>query len=146
MKTRFFLSVCFLGIATSTGINADSGRSEYPLLKDTELYTKTARDCRMIDVQTWKHPVKKIFESRAVEIESVELCNDGKYPVFHAKLKYDPETAPNQKYYTGFYWDILHSNGKWPFAIVDTRDEEVIYVSLEGKETLSISNELYRTE
>ena len=34
------------------------------------------------NVKTWKHPTKKVFEKYKIEVEKMELKNDGKYHVF----------------------------------------------------------------
>jgi len=120
------------------------GREQYPLLSDTELYMKTVSNCKNVDVSSWKHPVKKVFNKYKVKIDSVELCNEKKYPVFHVSPKYDPE-GDTEEFYRGFYESLIKENGNFPFSIVDSVDEEIINVIFLGDKNISVTRELYRS-
>jgi hypothetical protein len=139
MKIR--LSCICIALLLNVDAKAQSD-DQSPLLKDTDLYTKTVADCRAIDLSSWSHPVKKLLLKYEMTIEKVELCNGAKYPIFYARLKYDPE-GDTQKFYHEAYYSILKSNGNFAYSIVDSRDNEIINIS-PTKGGMAISNEFFR--
>ena len=122
--------------------SATSDAEEYPLLKDTNLYTKIANNCRIVDVGSWSVSLRNVFKKYKIDVIGSELCNDGKYYIFHTKLKYDPE-GNTQAFYAGVYMDILNSNDDRPFSIADDKWGEVVNVSRDGG-GVSVTNEFYK--
>ena len=119
-------------------------RSEYPLLNDTDLYTKIASGCRVIEIKSWNHPIKKVFSKYEVEVGGVELCNNGKYPIFHVRPKYDPDGYTHE-FYGGFHAALLRANGKNPLSMVDEIDEVITNIALIESDHISVTGEMYRS-
>jgi hypothetical protein len=126
----------FLASVTST-LAADP-----PRIGGTEFFTKTAWGCQDLNMETWSHPTKQVFIERGVKLEKVSICNDKKLPVFYAEIPYDPNFAHNNNYFHPLYHSLLKANGWWPFAIVATSDNLIIFVT-GNKRTLNESLEEY---
>lgn len=116
--------------------------AETPRIGDTEFFTKTAWGCQDVKMESWNHPTKQVFIERGARLERVSICNDRKLPVFFAEIPYDPKLAHNNNYLHPLYQSLLKANGWWPFAIVATNDNLIIFVS-GNKKALSESLEEY---
>jgi hypothetical protein len=106
---------------------------DLPQLENTKFFTETAHGCRDVNMERWSHPTKQIFIEKGVKLKRVSLCNNNKLPVFYAEVPYDPHFARNDNYFFPMYRGLLKANGWWPFAIVDTSDNTIIFVSGDKK-------------
>ncbi|MGY3882326.1 hypothetical protein [Aeromonas veronii] len=82
-----------------------------PLLSDTRLYREVANNCKNVDLENWQHPTRRVLLERGVIFKKVELCNDGKYPIYHVRLPYDP-AGQTQDYFNPLYVAMYGANGK----------------------------------
>lgn len=98
-----------------------------PLLSDTRLYREVANNCKNVDLENWQHPTRKVLLERGVILKKVELCNDGKYPIYHVRLPYDPG-GQTQDYFNPLYVAMYGANGKWPYAMVD-EEGTIVYMT-----------------
>ncbi|MGD9970125.1 MAG: hypothetical protein AB7S65_06680 [Sulfuricurvum sp.] len=130
------ITVIFFLIVTSV-LAAD-----LPRLTDTEFFTKTALGCQDVNIQTWSHPTKQVLIERGIKLKKVSLCNNKKLPVFYAEIPYDPHFAHNNNYLHPLYYSLLRANGWWPFAIVATSDNTIIFIK-GNKKSLSENLEDY---
>lgn len=96
-------------------------------LSDTALFTKIAHDCHTVDLIKWRHPTRDVLQAAEIRIEGVQLCNDGKFPVFTVAPKYDPRTATGD-YYHKLYAKLAEANGWWSYALIDTVDNVVVEI------------------
>ena len=113
-----------------------------PTLEQTELYSKIANRCRSIALDHWRHPTMQVLKKADVTLSKVELCNEGKYPIFTVHFRYDPR-ASTSSYFSPLYARMVAANGFWPFSFVDADDNVVINVSISPGHRLSISYEDY---
>lgn len=113
-----------------------------PALEDTELYSSKATDCHDVDLATWKHPARAVLEKNDVKLERVQLCNDGHYPIFTGEVPYDP-TGQTKTYFLPLYQQMRKANGKWPYAIVASSDDIVVYVSYPAEEGIALDYEQF---
>jgi hypothetical protein len=116
--------------------------STTPTLASTELFSKIALSCRDVDVQNWKHPTAQTLRDAGTKVEAVQLCNDGRYPVYTVSFKYDPRTATDS-YFHSLYAHMAAANGFWPFSFVDTADNVIVNVGIDKKHELHIDYEGY---
>lgn len=113
-----------------------------PALKDTELYSSKATDCHDVDLKTWQHPARAVLEKHDIKLERVQLCNEGHYPIFTGQVPYDP-TGQTKNFFLPLYEEMRKANGKWPYAIVATSDDIVVYVSYPASDGISLDYEQY---
>lgn len=113
-----------------------------PALKDTELFSSKATDCHDVDLRTWQHPARAVLEKNDIKLERVQLCNAGHYPIFTGQVPYDP-TGQTKNYFLPLYQELRKANGKWPYAIVATSDDIVVYVSYPANDGISLDYEQY---
>lgn len=130
---------------TVAGIAAPAWAQTQPAaavpLASTVLYTETAHDCHGVDLSTWRHPARTVMEDAGVKIIKVELCNDGKYPIFTVGFKYDPQGQTGD-YFGPLYAKMAQANGFWPFSFVDIDDALIIDVGVDQTtKNLSVSFE-----
>lgn len=138
MRVRYFLSVCFLGIAVAA--SAADGQKP-PLLKDTVLYTQTALGCRGVELDK-SNPYVKILAKYKIEYFDIEMCSDGQYPILHPNLRYDAED--NSKYnYTDFFKDLIRENGYAPLSVIDDKRGKILNLSWTKPHDLHIETELF---
>ncbi len=110
-------------------------------LTGTDLYTKIAHDCQSLDLSKWHHPTRTVLENAGVQIIKVELCNDGKYPIFTVGFKYDPQ-GQTDDYFNPLYAKMADANGFWPYSFVDVEDSLIIDIGTDkAKKNLSIKFE-----
>lgn len=115
-------------------VSGAAAASEPPKIEETELFTKTARDCQ--DVSTdWTHPTKQVLIERGVILQKVSLCNGRTFPIYYAEVPYDPNLGHNNNYFFPLYDALLKANGRWPFAVVATSDNTIIFVTDESGTT-----------
>lgn len=108
-------------------------------LEATALYREKARDCRAVDLGSWSHPTRKVMEGNRIEIQKVELCNGGIYPVFTVGLPGDPMVGINDSYFNKLHARMIEANGSHSYAFVDAGRGVIIYVDMTGKREASIS-------
>ncbi|QXI31550.1 hypothetical protein HU752_019525 [Pseudomonas vanderleydeniana] len=113
-----------------------------PALKDTELYSSKAADCHDVDLKTWQHPARTVLEKHDIKLERVQLCNGDHYPIFTGQVPYDP-TGQTKSFFLPLYEEMRKANGKWPYAIVATSDNIVVYVSYAASDRISLDYEQY---
>ena len=82
--------VFFLAVSATASVYAVAHAGDLPSLPNTVLYKEVAHDCHTVDLTTWNHPTKQVLTKDHVQLYSLELCNAGKYPIFHVNFKYDP--------------------------------------------------------
>lgn len=116
--------------------------SALPALENTELYSTKASDCHDVDLATWKHPARTELEKNDIKLERVQLCNGGHYPIFQAQVPYDPR-GYTKDYFLPLYEHMRKANGKWPYALVDSSDAVVVYVSYPKNDTIALDYEGY---
>jgi len=133
---------CFIVVSALVSPIFPSLADDRPSLDQTKLYRTITHDCRAQDIATWHHPVKNILEQKKVGLSKVELCNDGKYPIFTVALPYDPQ-AQTGSYFHKLYAEVMAANGGWPYAFVDTSDDEIVTVS-GTKQNIAVDYEAFR--
>jgi hypothetical protein len=112
-----------------------------PMLEETRLYSNSTSGCRSIALDHWSHPTAEVLKKADVAPNKVELCNQGKYPIFTVRFKYDPR-GRTSTYFNPLYARMASANGFWPFSFVDL-DDSVINVGIGSAHELSISYEDY---
>jgi hypothetical protein len=110
-------------------------------LAASDLYTKTAKGCRALDLPTWSHPTRKVMERAGVKILKVELCNGGVYPIFTVAFAATPILAVNDKYFGKLYAQMAEANGWHSLAFVDPAWELIVSVDVTGRRRISIGYE-----
>ena len=70
---------------------------------------------------------KQVLTKDHVQLYSLELCNAGKYPIFHVNFKYDP-MGLTDSFFLPFYNAMLSANGRNPMAFVDAADNETVLI------------------
>ena len=144
MGVRHFLSACFWAIAVSASA-AEETQDKLPLLKDTLLYTETAGGCWSAELDKGKSPLLKVLAKYKIDYSDVEMCNEGKYPILHPMLRFDPED--NSKYnYTDFFKDLVRENGYAPLSVVDDKRGKILNLSWTKSHELHIETERYDTQ
>lgn len=123
---------------TSTGFAGD-----LPRLPQTRLFTSVATGCSDVSPATWQHPAKALLLQKGVIIERVQLCNAGKYPVFHARFPFDPQ-GQTEDYFNPLYAAMRKANGGAPFAFVATTDNTVVSVRYGADGRAQVDYEMYR--
>ncbi|EFQ62077.1 hypothetical protein PFWH6_4069 [Pseudomonas fluorescens WH6] len=113
-----------------------------PALENTTLYSDTAKDCHDVDLATWQHPTRTLLEKNNFQLERIQLCNGGHYPIFQVQAPYDPR-GQTKDFFLPFYEDMRKANGKWPYALVDNSDAVVVYVSYPKNDTIALDYEGY---
>ncbi|MGR3886369.1 hypothetical protein [Pseudomonas sp. 1152_12] len=111
-----------------------------PALKDTTLYTATAHDCHDVDLATWQHPTRTLLEKNNFQLERIQLCNGGHYPIFQVQAPYDPR-GQTKDFFLPLYEHMRKANGKWPYALVVSSDAVVVYVSYPKDDGISLDYE-----
>ncbi|MGU9812650.1 hypothetical protein [Pseudomonas sp. LF052] len=111
-----------------------------PALKDTMLYTTTAHDCVDVNLTTWQHPTRTLLEKNNFQLERIQLCNGGHYPIFQVQAPYDPR-GQTKDFFLPLYEHMRKANGKWPYALVDSSDAVVVYVSYPKDDEISLDYE-----
>ncbi len=74
------------------------------------------------NIQTWKHPVKEVFQKHKVKLHKIELLNNKTYPVFYVTFPYDPHVKHNKPYFISLYYDTLKANGFWKYSFISLDD------------------------
>lgn len=113
-----------------------------PPLENTELYNRIASNCHDVDLASWTHPTRAVLEHNKIPLERVQLCNDGRYPIFHVRLPYDPQ-GQTRDFFVPLYEQMRKANGKWPYAFVDSNDSQVLYISYRDNGTAAMEYEFY---
>ncbi|ADW17744.1 hypothetical protein Despr_1592 [Desulfobulbus propionicus DSM 2032] len=104
-----------------------------------DLSQQLGRDCHPVDARAWKSPALEIVRQRPkTELQWVQLCREGQYPVFGVRFAYDPQGQTNDFFYPLFL-DVLEANGHRPFAFVETQDRLLIEVGGEGGDQLDLN-------
>ncbi|WP_404483853.1 hypothetical protein ABWL43_19960 [Pseudomonas sp. HT11] len=111
-----------------------------PALKDTTLYTTTVHDCEDVNLATWQHPTRTLLEKNNFQLERIQLCNGGRYPIFQVQAPYDPR-GQTKDFFLPLYEHMRKANGKWPYALVDSSDAVVVYVSYPKDDEISLDYE-----
>ncbi|WP_455911043.1 hypothetical protein [Pseudomonas putida] len=111
-----------------------------PALKDTTLYTTTVHDCEDVNLATWQHPTRALLEKNNFQLERIQLCNGGRYPIFQVQAPYDPR-GQTKDFFLPLYEHMRKANGKWPYALVDSSDAVVVYVSYPKDDEISLDYE-----
>lgn len=116
---------------------------ELPRLPQTRLFTSVATGCTDVAPASWQHPVKAVLQQKGVIIERVQLCNAGKYPVFHARFPFDPQ-GQTEDYFGPLYEAMRKANGGAPYAFVATTDNTVVMVRYGSNGHAQTDFEMYR--
>ncbi|TVT92158.1 hypothetical protein [Pseudomonas sp. RGB] len=111
-----------------------------PALKYTTLYTTTVHDCEDVNLATWQHPTRALLEKNNFQLERIQLCNGGHYPIFQVQAPYDPR-GQTKDFFLPLYEHMRKANGKWPYALVDSSDAVVVYVSYPKDDEISLDYE-----
>ncbi len=114
----------------------------FPALENTTLYTEKTKDCRDVDLATWQHPTRALLEKNDFKLERIQLCNDGHFPIFQVQAPYDPR-GNTKDFFLPLYEHMRKANGKWPYALVDSSDGVVVYVSYPQEDGISLRYEDY---
>jgi hypothetical protein len=99
-----------------------------PPLKDTRLFSSIAKDCSAVDLDHWQHPTRSLLLKRHVQIEKVQICNGGNYPIFFVRFPYDPQ-GQTKSYFGPLFDKMRIANGGWPYSFVALSDNTVLNVS-----------------
>ena len=113
-----------------------SGALHAAPLDAAALYTQKTRACRTLDLTTWSHPTRQVMESQRVEIQKVELCNGGVYPIFTVALPGEPLVGVNDAFFNKLYVRMVAANGYHSFAFVDTGRGVIVYVEAKGRKAI----------
>lgn len=111
-----------------------------PVLKDTTLYTTTAHNCEDVNLATWQHPTRTLLEKNNFQLERIQLCNGGRYPIFQVQAPYDPR-GQTKDFFLPLYEHMRKANGKWPYALVDSSDAVMVYVSYPKDDEITLDYE-----
>ncbi|MGP8232278.1 MAG: hypothetical protein ACLQL2_06375 [Methylovirgula sp.] len=101
---------------------------DLPKLSGTNLYKTIAHGCRPVALTAWTHPTKQVLLRYKVQLDSVELCNDNTYPIYHVRFRNDPTTSNTNFFFIPLYDDMLRANGRYPFAFVDPSWNWITYI------------------
>jgi hypothetical protein len=108
-----------IGSALLLACGSAAAQSDTKPLSATDLYTKTAHDCHPVDLATWRHPTKQVLIKHKVPLQSLELCNNDAYPIFHVQFPGgEPRIAYNNPFYLPFIADMFVANGRHSMAFV----------------------------
>jgi hypothetical protein len=116
-----------------------------PSLDQTELFTSRTHDCRPQNLTTWSHPAKQVLQKNAVGLDAVQLCNEGKYPIFTVKFPYDPR-ARTTDWFHRLYARMAQANGFWSFSFVDVVDNVIVNVTVDKTHQINVGYEEYQPE
>jgi hypothetical protein len=108
-----------------------------PTLMQTELFTGKAKDCSVVDLSTWQGPAKDVWARGHVTLEKMQSCNGGTYPIYYVRYDKDPTTFAHPNFFNDEgYLDLLESNSRNSYAIVDLKSSIITYVTSESKTTV----------
>lgn len=93
------------------------------------------------NIQTWKHPVKEVFQKHKVKLHKIELLNNKTYPVFYVTFPYDPHVKLNKPYFISLYYDTLKANGFWKYSFISPDDKVKITIKW-NKNTKAIEEDV----
>lgn len=118
--------------------------AELPELRGTDLFSTVARGCAAVDLPGWHHPARAVLTRPGVTLVKVELCNSRRFPVFFVELQYDP-MGNTDDFFGPLYADLSDANGRWPFALVSLKDNEVVEVTpAKGSGAITVGYETFR--
>lgn len=129
----------YLSHAQTGSGDAEPEQRQAVALSNTKLYSEIASNCAVLDLKTWAHPTRKTIEAENAEIERVELCNRGQYPVFYLRPSFDTESEHGD--FVDFLNNILKSNYYWPFSVVNLNSNEISDIRVIDKRISGIENE-----
>lgn len=116
---------------------------ELPRLPQTRLFSAVAIGCSDVSLASWQHPVKALLAQKGVIIERVQLCNAGKFPVFHVRFPFDPQ-GQTEDYFGPLYEGMRKANGGEPYAFVSTTDNTIVSVRYGADGRARPDYEMYR--
>lgn len=96
------------------------------------LASRFGGDCAMVELETWRHPVRDVLErAGANRLLWLALCEGRTYPVFGMDFDLDPRGA-TRDYFIPLWMDMLDANGRWAFSVAVPRDNVMINVARDG--------------
>ena len=126
----FIISILAFILAACNNQNTPTKTEEKTTSKISKAYTDVATDCNPIDLTNWKHATKDIFIEQKINIDKVELCQGGKYPIFFTKsFPYDPNSNQTNDYFNNLIGDLTKANGFWPFMLISIEDNVIFKVA-----------------
>jgi len=93
---------------------------------------KESSGVETVNLTTWKHPVKDVFESYEVKVNGVKLAQNRTYPVFDVTLPY-PVTEEYESSFNALVADIARENAYWSFELADRKQSIVVKVECDRK-------------
>ena len=88
-------------------------------------YTKPIKTVKNLD--TWRHPAKKVFEKYKIRLTELNLFADETYPIFSVDIPED--LTENEKLFARFQAELLKANGDWDCSLLQVDSQ----IKLEGK-------------
>ncbi|MCB1540866.1 MAG: hypothetical protein KDJ25_08450 [Rhodoblastus sp.] len=123
-------------LAAIVALTLTSGALHAAPLEATALYAEKTHACRTLDLATWSHPTRQVMESQRVDIQKVELCNGGVYPIFTVALPGEPLVRINDAFFNKLYVRMVAANGYHSFAFVDAGRGVIVYVEAKGRKAI----------
>lgn len=81
-------------------------------------FGEKADKAEMIDMKTWKHPVKEVFELYQVPVHGVQLAQNRTYPIFDISFPY-PVSESYESSLRMLVEQIAQANAYWSFELID---------------------------
>ncbi len=135
-------TIALFTVATALVLASPAWGRKLPPLDQTRLFSEIAKDCSEVDLKVWKHPTRAVLLKKEVEIVSVKLCNDRKYPIFYVRFKFDPR-GQTADYFKPLYSEMKKANGSHPFSFVALSDNTVVNVSFRQNGYIDADFEMY---
>lgn len=82
---------------------------------------------KIVNIGTWKHPVKEAFKAAGVTLKQVELYQNGTYPKFYVELPFKLQESSEQEV-MGLVSAVARANGYWSYELIDSRQSATIKV------------------
>ena len=137
------INIFILTVGIILSFPAVAGSAKRVPLNETKLYTEMTTDCERIDLPSWSLPTKSVLvEREGVTLDSVELCNNKKYPIYSVRFKYDPQ-GMTKDYFIPLYLNIMKENNNLPLTFVVFSDNTIINLSSKGKNKISTHYEYF---
>lgn len=95
--------------------NSEQGSNEY---------AEVAIECKLVEIDRWQHPTKDVLAKEKVALNKIEICQNGKYPIFFAdNFPYDPLSNNTSDYFDKLLANLIKANGEWPFMLISIDDK-----------------------
>ncbi|CAM4242299.1 hypothetical protein [Paenibacillus typhae] len=87
---------------------------------------------KIVNMGTWKHPVKEAFKAAGVTLKQVELYQNGTYPKFYVELPFKLQDS-SEREVMDLVSAVARANGYWSYELIDSRQAATIKVLSDPK-------------